>query len=431
MSNGYQVVGKNAAAPFTLKVHRGDGMALLAMNWRNAKPPRDFVGFGIESREPGAGKKFFAVNNRLKFTGQPSNTTKDRVSSLLAPFQTFRWVHFPHNADLPGEFTYRVTPVSMDDKGKLSYGEAQEVDIQLARETYPGRLNVTFTRGFIASQAFVDYYCKSTADLKKLLPASAAQGLAFIPTHPKAAEALAWMGFEARSAILEVLDEAIDDAEARVRVVAYDLSQPEILDRLVKLGPRLKVIVDDSADHGEPTSPESEAERRLVASAGGANVKRQHMGTLQHNKTIVVESPRLNAAVCGSTNYTWRGVYVQNNHAVVLRGANAVKLYSKAFDDYWNNGSVSTFGKTASSRMERPRSRRHRREGDVQPARGEQSGAGFDRQRHRRRPRAACSTRWLSCTRRPARSLRRWRNCRRTTRSSRSASAITRSAFCG
>ena len=53
-----------------------------------------------------------------------------------------------------------------------------------------------FTRGFIASQAFVDYYCKTTADLKKLLPPSAAEGLAFIPTHPRAAEALAWMGFE-------------------------------------------------------------------------------------------------------------------------------------------------------------------------------------------------------------------------------------------
>lgn len=349
MSSDFQVRGTNAAAPFTLTVYRGDGMALLAMNWKNGKPPNDFVGFGIESKEPGPGKNFFAVNNRLSFSGPASTTTRDRTSSLLAPIQLFRWVHFPRNAELKGDFTYRVTPVFMDNNDKLTYGKAQEVDIELARETYPGKLNVTFTRGFIASQAFVDYYAKDASDLKKLLPAKAEQGLAFTPTHPKAAEALAWMGFEARSAILSVLDEAISDTNAEVRVVAYDLSQREILIRLERLGARLKVIIDDSADHGSATSPESKAAKRLVASAGAANVKRQHMGSLQHNKTIVVEGPKVKAAVCGSTNFTWRGIYVQNNHAVVLRGNKSVQLFSKAFDDYWNNGTAATFGRTASA----------------------------------------------------------------------------------
>lgn len=37
MAGEFQVVGKNGAAPFSLKVHRGDGMALLAMNWRNGQ----------------------------------------------------------------------------------------------------------------------------------------------------------------------------------------------------------------------------------------------------------------------------------------------------------------------------------------------------------------------------------------------------------
>ncbi len=212
-------------------------MALLAMNWKNGKPPKDFVGFAIESREPGA-SKFFAVNNRLSFSGPASNTTTDRTSSKLAPIQLFRWVHFPRNAEMSGAFTYRVTPVFMDSTDKLSYGAAQEADIELARETYPKKLNVTFTRGFIASQAFVDYYAKDVRELRTLLPAQASQGLGFTPTHPKAAKALEWMGFEARSAIIAVLDEAIADTKAKVCVVAYDLSQPEILSRLEQLGAR-------------------------------------------------------------------------------------------------------------------------------------------------------------------------------------------------
>ena len=349
MSTAFEVVGTNAAAPFTLRVHRGEGMALLAMNWRNGKPPQDFVGFAVESKEPGAGKKFFPVNNRLSFSGPPSATTKDRTSSLLAPIQLFRWVHFPRNAELRGAFTYRVTPVFMDANDALTYGEAQKVDIELARETYPDKLNVTFTRGFVASQAFADFYAKDAKELRTLLPAKAEKGLGFTPTHPRAAKALAWMGFEARSAILAVLDEAIADTKAEVRVVAYDLSQPEIVSRLEQLGGRLRVIIDDSAEHGPATSPESKAAARLVASAGAANVKRQHMGNLQHNKTIVVAGPKVKAVVCGSTNFTWRGIYVQNNHAVVFRGASVVGLFGTAFDDYWDRGSVATFGKTASA----------------------------------------------------------------------------------
>lgn len=33
MAGEFQVEGQNEMAPFTLKIHRGDGMALLAMNW--------------------------------------------------------------------------------------------------------------------------------------------------------------------------------------------------------------------------------------------------------------------------------------------------------------------------------------------------------------------------------------------------------------
>ena len=47
-------------------------------------------------------------------------------------------MHFPRNAELPGEFVYRVSPVFMNDADELSYGEPQEAAIELRRETYPG-----------------------------------------------------------------------------------------------------------------------------------------------------------------------------------------------------------------------------------------------------------------------------------------------------
>jgi phosphatidylserine/phosphatidylglycerophosphate/cardiolipin synthase-like enzyme len=343
----FQVSGQNDAALFTLKIHRGDGMALIAMNWKDGEPPQDFVGFAIEYKEPG-GDRFFPLKNRLNFPGPGGEVNPDRLPTTLSPIQKFRWVHFPRNAELPGEFVYRVSPVFMNERDELSYGEPQEVAIELRRETYPGKLNVTYTRGFVSSQAFVDLFA-SEGPISQLLPSKADDGLIFTPTHPKAEEALAWMGFEARHAILEVLDQAIADEEAQVCVVAYDLNEPDVVSRLEKLGNRLRVIIDNSDSHGEADSAESQAEERLVASAGEDSVKRQHMGNLQHNKTIVIDGEQVQAVVCGSTNFSWRGFFVQSNNAMVLRGENAVRPFLAAFDDYWHNDGAAGFGETPSA----------------------------------------------------------------------------------
>lgn len=349
MASNFQVSGKNTAAPFTLKIYRGDGMALVAMNWKKGKPPTDFVGFAIEYREPD-GQKYFPLKNRLGFPGTDGSVNPNILSTRLSPIQMFRWVHFPRNAELAGEFLYRVTPVFMNDKDELSYGEPQDAGIELRRETYPGKFNVAFTRGFVSSQAFVDRY-ESAGAISRLLPKTADGGLNFVPTHPKAKEALAWMGFEARSAILDVLDQAIADKKAQVRVVAYDLNEPEVVSRLEKIGSRLKVIIDDEGAHGKATSAETQAAKRLAVSAGADGVKRQHMGQLQHNKTIVVDGPKAKRVVCGSTNFSWRAFYVQNNNAVVLHGASAVKRFLAAFNDYWAHGDVPGFANTLSAQM--------------------------------------------------------------------------------
>jgi hypothetical protein len=350
MADDFEVTGQNAAALFTLKIHRGDGMALVAMNWRNGKPPKDFVGFAIEYKEPG-GSRFFALKNRLAFAGAEGEVNPNRLSTLRSPIQKFRWIHFPRNADLPGLFTYRVTPVFMNATDELSYGDSQEASIALSRETYPGLLNVTFTRGFVSSQAFVDKYVTAEHGMETLIPASSEHGLDFIPRHPKAKEALDWMGFEARRALLDVLDAAVADPTAQVRVIAYDLSERDILLRLKKLGKRLKIIIDDSAEHGSAHSAESQAERRLRRTAGGkAGVKRHHMSNLQHNKIIIVNGQAVKTVVCGSTNFTWRGLFVQSNNALVLHGAGPLKPFLRAFDHYWEHDRVAGFGVTASAK---------------------------------------------------------------------------------
>jgi phosphatidylserine/phosphatidylglycerophosphate/cardiolipin synthase-like enzyme len=142
------------------------------------------------------------------------------------------------------------------------------------------------------------------------------------------------MGFEARSVILELLDEAINK-KADVRVIAYDLNLPEIVTRLERLKSRLKIIIDDSAEHKPTTAPESKSAARLRKSAGQKNVVRQHMANIQHHKSIAVKGKGINKVVFGSTNYTWRGFYVQSNNAAVVNSKKAVDDYFEAFDNYF------------------------------------------------------------------------------------------------
>lgn len=335
----YQAVGTNANAPFTLKVHRGERMALAAMNWRDGRPPDNFVGFAIQYQAPGA-THFSTVYNRLNFVGVPNPKAYPTFPTTTAPIQKFRWVVFPHDAPAAGPFDVKVSAVFMDAAGALSLGEeAQTATVDLGAETYPGQLNIAFTRGYISSQAFVDSY-QSAGPISTLLPADAESGLSFVATHPKATEAYEWMGFEARKEVLGMLDAALADPAAAVSVVAYDLNAKEVVDRLVALGPRLKIIIDDSADHGKAESAENKAAELLAASAGAGNVKREHMGQLQHNKMIIVEGAETRG-ICGSTNFSWRGLYVQSNNAVVLTGQNAVAPLKSAFQAYWTKNGFS------------------------------------------------------------------------------------------
>ena len=339
--------GQNSSALFTLKIYRGEGMALLAMNWATGKPPVNFVGFAIEYQEP-QGVQFYSLTNRISFLANDGSVDPNIKSTRLSPIQKFRWAHFPFNANLAGNYTYRVSPVFMDAAGQLSYGDYQQATIQLQSETYPGILNVAFTRGFIASQAFVQDF-GTNGGVGTILPSSSENGLTFKPTDPKAGAAMDWMGFEDRLCILNALDQAIADGTAQVRVLAYDFDEPEIVTRLVKLGSRLKIIIDDSKSNADPKSPGSQGAAMLIASAGVGNVQRQHVGELQHNKTIAIQGKVL-LTICGSTNFSWRGIFVQNNNALILHGAAPVKIFFDAFDNLWKNkNKPAGFAATASA----------------------------------------------------------------------------------
>lgn len=55
------------------------------------------------------------------------------------------------------------------------------------------------------------------------------------------------MGFEAYDLIVGFLDDALKDTKVTAEVFACDFNEPDILQKMEALGPRLRAIIDDSA----------------------------------------------------------------------------------------------------------------------------------------------------------------------------------------
>ena len=324
---------------FNLKLWRGERMCLLGFDVE--QPEADFVGFAIEFKAPGSAK-FEPLLNRLAFSYPPGEAVDGdrKFPSTEAPFQKFRWIHFPQDVK-NGTYTYRATKIHMPKDAQLKKGTAITLSISLAPVTYHRFLDVGFTRNFASSQAFRERL-GNPKNINKvgatIIPSDGGEGLEF---NKVPGDIYRWMGFEAYDLLFGFLDEALKDPKVTLDVFAYDFNEPDILKKLEAFGPRLRAIIDDSSDekngkvtgHVTPDSPESKAAARLSQSAGAGRVMRTHFKNLQHNKVFVARRNGVPLKVlCGSTNFTYRGLYIQANNVLVFDDKDIAGLYGKYFD---------------------------------------------------------------------------------------------------
>jgi hypothetical protein len=315
----------------TVKLWRGERMCLVGMDVKDPEP--DFVGHSIEVKSPGS-PSFQPLRNRLAFSyDKPIEDAVDgfrNFPSLVAPFQKFRWVHFPHEPK-DGTYTYRVTKQHMPRDGALKAGTTVAVDISLEAVTYDDFLDVGFARNFASSQAFEEKY----KDHTNIIPAKADAGLSFQKVPGDVYE---WLGFEAYDLIMSFLKEVAADETLSLDVFAYDLNEPDIVALLEKTGKRLRAVIDNSGSHAPATSAESQAAKRLAASAGAANIKRMHFNNLQHNKVLIAKKGGKAVKVLfGSTNFSFRGIYIQANNVLVFYAPEAAGLFEDVFERAFRN----------------------------------------------------------------------------------------------
>ncbi|HEX6726595.1 MAG TPA: phospholipase D-like domain-containing protein [Nitrospira sp.] len=320
---------KESVGGLTFKLYRGEGVALLAFDLDQALATDDFVGFAIEVQYPGS-THWGALKNRLHFDYPPDLRRPRSFRSTEAPFQKFRWIHVPTEVK-QGEFRYRVTACYMNAAGKLHTGAQVENAISLEPQTIDGFLNVGFTRGFASSQAYADRF-NNEAGILPVPGSSAAASL----DHDMAPfeKNYAWLGFEVRRLIIDVLDRVAADPLLTLDALIYESKEPDVLRRLEALRNRVRAIVDDHGEQGEEGSAETVSANRLVAA--GAEVKRMHLGRQQHNKVMIVRRNGQPVRVLtGSTNFSLRGLYIQANNALVFDSPEVAAKYGELFDAYW------------------------------------------------------------------------------------------------
>ena len=316
-----------------LKLWRGERMCLLGMDV--ADPDSSFVGFAIEVQSPNA-TAFAPLRNRLAFAYPAGKTLSGNreYPTTQAPLQTFRWIHFPYDPQ-PGRYCYRVTMMHMDANSQLSAGDIVTCSIVLCDQTAPGLVDIGFTRNFASSQAFADKFPDPAA--RKLILPPADGGLSWRKDQAPAG-VYDWLGGKANDLLWKLLDEAGKDATMTLDVMAYDLNEPDFLKALLAVAPRkidgkpaLRILIDDSDKHGAADSCESQAATRLAEA--GAQVQRHHFDGLQHNKVIVAsKAGEPYRAIGGSTNFSFRGLYIQANNLLAFDAPEVINLFARMFD---------------------------------------------------------------------------------------------------
>ena len=347
-----------ATKSMSLKAYRGDAKTLLAFNL-DKNSSKDLAGFTIQCQPKGQAPYY--IYNELQFK-TPADHAQDAKeparSSINAPIHKFRWLHVPgsvHQGTEPflGSYTYTVTPRYFDNGALKPLDPALSVSTTIDVDNFSKQsVELGFTHGFTQSQAFVNHFGK-TAQIQpskhplvfdtSVVSGTNAQGEKFT-----FAEEYQWLGFTARAKIFALVDEVLKNKNLVVDVFAYDLNEPDLVDRLLKLARqgRIRIILDNAALHHSATTPtpEDQFEKLFVKAAGKRKLMlRGKFGRYAHDKVFVVyrKGAKTNSPIkvlTGSTNFSITGFYVNSNHILVYNDRQVAGFYAGVFAEAWSTG---------------------------------------------------------------------------------------------
>lgn len=333
-------IARNPNSGLSMKPYQGDHSVLLAFNL-DQPPAPDFAGFAIKVTHPDGTSEI--LKNRLSFTKPITSATtmaqreQIRTTSDKAPFQKFRWEWFPPKSRTkPGLYTIEGTAMFLGSAGdpfNLKKGDSVSVQVEL-QPTHPAFPNfeLGFTSGYISSQFYAEVFKNKPIEPNK--PTFDFDTGSFQKQYE-------FLGGHAREMIFKLLDETLADSSLALDVFAYDFNEPDIIRKLGELGnqKRLRIILDNSAEHTKEGAREVNALAEMRRLAGEENVVIGHFSRFSHDKVFIQKKKTGEATkvLTGSANFSTRGLYVQANSVLLFNDSTVAQKYADVFDLVFKN----------------------------------------------------------------------------------------------
>ena len=351
----------------SVRAYKGDAMTLLCFDVDKSLTA-GLAGFAIKFS---CNKSNRFIFNRMTFSdaflaNNPQIPKSGKNSSEFAPIQRFGWIHVPSGGDNDtpffGKYTYFVTPRYIENGKLKDLDSSKTVSVKIDVSPFDlKKTQVAFTRGFASSTAYVKRFGlknkkvrPNETDLLFDITQTAAitdrwsnATHSMQPTAYSFEEQHKWLGWQARQRVLDFLDAAVNDTNTVLKVFAFDLDEPEICKRLLKLAKedRLKIILDNSKDHNKPTSFETLFDTAFKkATTNHDLIQRGNFNALAHSKIFIqVKNGVAVKVLTGSTNFSTNGLYVNANHVLVFDNNKIAKLYEDVFEASFGDAKMNSF----------------------------------------------------------------------------------------
>jgi len=290
------------------------------------KPIPECVGYAIERRRKlknGQWGKPEILRNRVGFKEVENSDNKDITKpSFIWPFQTFYWTD--HGATNGNVIQYRISAVKLPPNGILGESELEVIvdsgwteAIRISGECSKG-ISAFFNRGFVISQFISRIMRQKGWDKKKLKD----------QLKDLEEPVRRFLAGELRTALINLLNEAIANPDLSVYAALYELSDPELIALLKLLKGRAHIVLANGSDKkGDVNIQAREELKNAEVDVKDRILKYKGLG---HNKFLVVYDTSTDEALkvwTGSTNWATTGLCTQVNNGILIEDSAIAGIY--------------------------------------------------------------------------------------------------------
>jgi hypothetical protein len=307
-------------------VNNGDHAALVwrpdgaAATW---KPIKGCLGFAIQRRLTSGGHTTTSwLKNHVGFA--KGQTPPPPGSEWKWPIQRYLWWDYEVGAG--DQVQYRIVPVTgTAAQPKLpALGADDGWSAALPVTTaFSAHMSAYFNRGVIATQ-WVE------KALKAIAPDGSPRTMLGNAIKDRTSPLRLELGGELRTNLLDLLNTAPGDVYAAL----YELNDPEVLDAVKALGPKINLILANGA-FKPPENDENKTVREDLKAAGLTVFDRLVGGShFAHNKFWVFcdAAGKPTKVFTGSTNCTMTGLCTQVNNGILITDDGLAKAFKTEWD---------------------------------------------------------------------------------------------------